>query len=61
MESSTIDLDNFINNDAVVKMISAVNNFSITSVKKKAGEDEEANVGNETQDSAAEDLELLMA
>jgi len=61
MQSSTIDLDNFINNDAVVKLTSAVNNFYISSVKKKAGEDEEADVGNETQDSAAEDLEVLMA
>lgn len=48
MQSSTIDLDNFINNDAVVKVTSAVNNFYLTSIKRKTGDEEEADVGNET-------------
>jgi len=39
MQSSTIDLDNFINNEAVVKIRSVVNNFFLTSVKKKTGDD----------------------
>lgn len=62
MKSSTIDNDNYINGDSVVKIISSLNNFYLTSVKKKSGEEEEEeeNMGNETQDSAAEDLELLM-
>jgi hypothetical protein len=63
LKSSTIDNDNFINGDSVVKIISAMNNFYLTSVKKKAqeeDEEDEQNMGNETQDSAAEDLELLM-
>lgn len=62
MKSSTIDNDNYINGDSVVKIISSMNNFYLTSVKKKSGdeEEEEENMGNETQDSAAEDLELLM-
>lgn len=63
LKSSTIDNDNYINGDSVVKIISAMNNYYLTSVKKKSGEEDEeedANLGNETQDSAAEDLELLM-
>lgn len=63
LKSSTIDNDNFINGDSVVKIISAMNNFYLTSVKKKSqeeDEEDEQNMGNETQDSAAEDLELLM-
>jgi hypothetical protein len=36
LKSSTIDNDNFINGDSVVKIISAMNNFYLTSVKKKA-------------------------
>jgi hypothetical protein len=35
MKSSTIDNDNFINGDSVVKIISSLNNFYLTSVKKK--------------------------
>jgi len=63
MKSSTIDNDNYINGDSVVKIISAMNNFYLTSVKKKAQEEDDEddqNMGNETQDSAAEDLEILM-
>jgi hypothetical protein len=63
LKSSTIDNDNFINGDSVVKIISALNNFYLTSVKKKSqeeDEEDEQNMGNETQDSAAEDLEMLM-
>jgi hypothetical protein len=36
LKSSTIDNDNFINGDSVVKIISAMNNFYLTSVKKKS-------------------------
>jgi hypothetical protein len=36
LKSSTIDNDNFIQGDSVVKIISAMNNFYLTSVKKKA-------------------------
>jgi hypothetical protein len=36
LKSSTIDNDNYINGDSVVKIISALNNFYLTSVKKKA-------------------------
>ena len=47
-----------------MKIQSAMNNFYLTSVKKKSGDEEDeddgAMGGNETQDSAAEDLELLM-
>jgi hypothetical protein len=62
LQSSTIDNDNFINNDSVVKIISVANNYFLTSVKKKSQEEEEdePTMGNETQDSAAEDLELLL-
>jgi hypothetical protein len=51
LKSSTIDNDNFINGDSVVKIISAMNNFYLTSVKKKAqeeDEEDEQNMGNET-------------
>ena len=41
MKSSTIDNDNFINGDSVVKIISAMNNFYLTSVKKKSQEEDE--------------------
>ena len=41
MKSSTIDNDNFINGDCVVKIISAMNNFYLTSVKKRSQEQEE--------------------
>ena len=63
MKSSTIDNDNFINGDCVVKIISAMNIFYLTSVKKRSQEQEEEedqNMGNETQDSAAEDLDMLL-
>ncbi len=51
LKSSTIDNDNFINGDSVVKIISALNNFYLTSVKKKTqeeDEEDEQNMGNET-------------
>jgi hypothetical protein len=51
LKSSTIDNDNFINGDSVVKIISAMNNLFLTSVKKKAqeeDEEDEQNMGNET-------------
>lgn len=60
LKSSTIDNDNFINNDSVVKIISCMNNYYLSSVKQKSGEEEEEEEGAETQDSAAEDLEMLM-
>ena len=51
LKSSTIDNDNFINGDCVVKIQSVMNNFFLTSVKSKSTEDdeeEEENVGNDT-------------
>lgn len=51
LQSSTIDLDNYVNNDSVIKLTSAVNGFFLTSVKKKSGDDleeEDNNAGNET-------------
>lgn len=36
LKSSTIDNDNYINGDCVVKIISSLNNFYLTSVKKKS-------------------------
>lgn len=41
LKSSTIDNDNFINGDSVVKIISALNNFYLTSVKKKTGDEDD--------------------
>lgn len=63
LQSSTIDLDNYVNNDSVIKLTTAINGFFLTSVKKKSGdelEEEDNNAGNETQDSAAEDLDILL-
>lgn len=51
LQSSTIDLDNYVNNDSVIKVTSGVNGFFLTSVKKKSGdelEEEDNNAGNET-------------
>lgn len=41
LKSSTIDNDNYINGDCVVKIISSMNNFYLTSVKKKSQDQEE--------------------
>lgn len=56
LESYTIDNDNFINGDSVVK-IKSDNGLYLTSVKKKS-ENEEFDP-NESVDSAAEDVEHL--
>jgi hypothetical protein len=51
LKSSTIDNDNFINGDSVVKITASFNGFYLTSVKKKAqeeDEEDEQNMGNET-------------
>lgn len=60
LKSSTIDLDNFISNESVVKIRSAVNGFYLTSVKQASSvENEEGDDDNDSVDSAAEDLALL--
>jgi len=60
LKSSTIDLDNFISNESVVKIRSALNGFYLTSVKQASSvENEEGDDDNDSVDSAAEDLALL--
>ena len=60
LKSSTIDLDNYISNEAVVKIRSAANGFYLTSIKQASNLDqEEADDDNDSVDSAAEDLALL--
>lgn len=43
-----------------MKIISAMSNYYLTAVKKKSDDDEDA-AGGETQDSAADEIDILLA
>lgn len=58
MDSSTIDSDNFINGDSVVKIKSSSTGLYLTSVKKK-NENELDDMAEDSNDSGQEDIELL--